>query len=978
MWKREEATVKNGFLSCCLVAAVSVGASAADRVFDVRPCFRNLEPGARTLIADWARKGAEWKAPSGRTKVFVRGQFFYGLERSDYIHNWYERPLFQDTSYAAANERGHSINERSWRKTVSVAKEMGLDGLAFFLENPGCRDVLSRSVLPGAEITVLGEFASERECPRGIDYCADVADALLASPNAFRLGGKTVISSYPFTTWENRTIDFWPKLRAELVRRHGEDKFVFLPYLLVFDGADLDRPSMSAATLEKTREHLREVLRKTDGLFYMLHETDWAPADCLRRAHDEIVIPLVKSVLSEPEFKGKYLGIGFWQGHENVYRHMGIYPSYGLTRLVTALDSIAKVGPDIALGFEWDEENENTHFRPTVSNGQTAQRVMRYYADRFSGRAPHPYPGDDPSLPNLILSYRKSAQAGELLEAQVCNVPDGTGPASGWEISFRWKTPEGRVVRDYPARRLSSADCALVSFDAPVSSLVDHRLLVPELTVAKKGARPRVFAKGFWPVNLEPNANPDVKWVRQALREIVPDVSGGMSVGEADVEGFRTVRAQVKSPVPLRSVEVLDGVDTVYLHDAAKPAGRDLSRRTVRVAFLAMPCFWKQHVAKGTVEIAGAPGAVLSELLPHYVRRKGFVWTLDNPTPRFNFKSVLYADIPAEEFERTEVVIDLPDVLPSRHVRVADVFRENGVSFGLPAGGQVVVTPCTQVGMPPPCDVKEAAFSFPLKVRNPSGVLRLQAIDVNGRLWRGPAVALGKDTGRRQTFHVYERASGTVTRVEADESRMMALDFTFPENFTGAVRSGDRLDMPAVFGGGEGILNERGCGINGILVYGHAMAYGNPPLDRAEAKFITLPRQSLPPYSGFDLRIRLRPDGLKGKEGIYDTGNLGLRIWLEDGVPHAFLSLGNEMLARGKNDTAGVAVTGPALKDGEWNELRLRFDQQTARIEVNGKPGQAKTCCGFEYGAQTPALGVLFDGWRFFRGTFGGFSVRSL
>ena len=114
--KREVMTVKGCFLSCCL-AAVSLGASAAERVFDVRPCFRNLDQDARTLLANWARQGAGWKAPSGRTKIFVRGQFFYGLERSDYIHNWYERPLFQDTSYAAANEQQLLI--RMERKTIA-------------------------------------------------------------------------------------------------------------------------------------------------------------------------------------------------------------------------------------------------------------------------------------------------------------------------------------------------------------------------------------------------------------------------------------------------------------------------------------------------------------------------------------------------------------------------------------------------------------------------------------------------------------------------------------------------------------------------------------------------------------------------------------------------------------------------------------------------------------------------------------------
>ena len=50
-----------------------------------------------------------------RTRIFIRSQLKYGLERDDFLHSWYERPLHQDTTYATrAPNRGPFLNDLSW------------------------------------------------------------------------------------------------------------------------------------------------------------------------------------------------------------------------------------------------------------------------------------------------------------------------------------------------------------------------------------------------------------------------------------------------------------------------------------------------------------------------------------------------------------------------------------------------------------------------------------------------------------------------------------------------------------------------------------------------------------------------------------------------------------------------------------------------------------------------------------------------
>ena len=75
--------------------------------------------------------------------------------------------------------------------------------------------------------------------------------------------------------------------------------------------------------------------------------------------------------------------------------------------------------PDVILLPEWDEFNENTCFRPTVYGGTTTQRIMRYY-EPDQRVDPTPVPGDDTSIPNLILSARKCVTLGEEAFSSCC------------------------------------------------------------------------------------------------------------------------------------------------------------------------------------------------------------------------------------------------------------------------------------------------------------------------------------------------------------------------------------------------------------------------------------------------------------------------------------------------------------------------------------------------------------------------------
>ena len=990
---------------CTLLAVVAAVAfsftsSAAEKAEPfMRPCWRNLTSGAREKIAEYKKAAKGYKRHVDRTKLFVRGQFFYGLGKQYYIRNYYERPLMQDSSLAASNEPGHMLNPESWKRTVGVGRDMLLDGFAFFPTNPGCWDVLPRSVMPGGEATILAELHNG-DRGRGVAHCADVAGRILAAPNAFKIRGRVVITCYPAARWSDKAaLDFWPKLAQELERRHGPGKFAFMPYMSLFDGADLDKGEMTEEILERTRAHLREILEKTDGIFYWLRESSWAAPEVLRRPHDEIVAPLVKSVLAEEKFKDKFLGVGYWQGHENVYRRFGDIASIGFVRLVTALETIEKLQPDFATAFEWDEQNENTHFRPTVSNGKTTQRVMRHFADRIAGRKPSLYPGDEKlrDIPNVAVAYRKSVQAGEHATVQVLAIPDGTEPGGDWTVSFAWKSASGRVVRSFPPKSLASGKCGMVSFTCPAAELVCEQVLEPELVLSAPGRAARTFSDGLWPMNVEANRNPDCKWVRQALRDVAAGTTGSISVGPAQADGTRKVEGRVSGPVPFRSIEVLEGQDTVYMHDAAKPAGRD-DDGTVRfrIAFYALPCFWKEHSSTGIVAVLDSPGVVLSEVNSGLTRRGANTWEFRHKNPMLNFVNVFYADVPAAEARKASILIDLPSAFPRLRVKTADIIDRDAMSFAGPAGVQAVVSrELAQRWMPPPCGVREAKFSFKTKPRSPLSVFRLQAVDENYRVWRGKAVTLLKPSGKTESFAVFEAETSRVARV--DSARIVKPSYRFGPRNGDAYYPAVWRDVPLVGGGGAGLLLGLGCGNS--FRYGHATAVGKFALnsgadaDRTAPRLVTerdggcslefsgssfmsMPLQVIPIFAGFELRMKVMPLGMSGTEGLVDSGRQGFQLYLEDGVPTAFTALGNVIAKLGVNEVAGPTVKGPALKKGEWNDLVYRFDQRHAWFEVNGVAGERVPCSGKMANADVAAIGVALQKLKFFRGKIASIDVR--
>ena len=342
------------------------------------------------------------------TAIFTQAQLKYGAQRSDFLHRWYERPLHQDTSYADASDTVF-LNVPAWRKTVETLRLGGMDGIAFFASQQDQRwDVLEKSLMPGGETQILFELSNAK----GMDGYFAAAERAIKQPNYFRIGGKTVLPVRHAA--ESCPPEFCRKLKAALTERFG-DRFLLLPYGVVFPKA-IGGVSSKPETMRRAREHLRTVLRAADGFFFQGGE-GVVNRRFDRALFESTVAKVVREVFDEDEFRGHKIFGSFLQvGHENDYRWQYFRDSNGTATLCDRAEALLPLKPDLIICPEWDEENENSHFRPTVANGYSTQRIVRHFADRLNGRPPSPFPGDDTSVPNLIVSYRKSLMAGEPVE----------------------------------------------------------------------------------------------------------------------------------------------------------------------------------------------------------------------------------------------------------------------------------------------------------------------------------------------------------------------------------------------------------------------------------------------------------------------------------------------------------------------------------------------------------------------------------
>lgn len=432
--------------------------------------------------------------PSPTTPIFSRAQFKYGLGRADYYGRWVDRPLFADPTLSdPASTSPSQFDNASYRKIQEIVVQSGLRGLGYFPNNRAVDNILNfteKNKIPNFELLLDMTPAGSTE-----DKVAAAGHAL-SNPAAFRINDKVVIVSY---LADQKSPEYWAEVLQKIREAHG-DHFIFLPSIANLGTSTwISRFDQDAITPEleaSAKEELRKWARATDGLYVTSR-----PRTVDRTFHEafyrDFLIRLMKEVLAEPEFAGKkYLGLTACIGHENSTRIGYSLSSNATATLRHSLEAALSARPDVIVMPEWDEQNENSSVRPTVYNGRTAMRLLRHYTARERGELQEPLPGDDTSIPNLILSYRKTLILGEKLKLELLRVPErGVGEKETLKAQLALTDESGNVVYTSEEWEIPPGTLWEHSVSLPSEEFAKYRYLLPVLKVSGAFGE-RIFSEG--------------------------------------------------------------------------------------------------------------------------------------------------------------------------------------------------------------------------------------------------------------------------------------------------------------------------------------------------------------------------------------------------------------------------------------------------------------------------------------------------
>lgn len=941
------------------------------------------DAGARAVLAKYAEKGKNYAPRTGRTAIFARSQLKYGPQRNDYLHRWTDRPLMQDTSLQKFND-GNFINPAVWKVLHGAVRDYGIDGFAFF---PGTKNrpyLFTVSGTPGYTMTILPEFIKNFTVEKNIP----IVDEMIKCPQVYRFNGKFVITTYSGTD----DPEYWVNLKKALTAKYG-DIFLFLPmHNLPRNLIGNNKTTITAAEVEELAEIIRKWLRCVDGYYYNY------PALDINRYFDlafteNVMIPLLNGILSEDEFKNKLLAWGTKVGHENFYvKGSYTYNCGGTSMLRGTVGSAVKAKADVVNLVEWDEENENTHFRPTLANGFSTRRIIRYFAGVAQGKLLPPLPGDDVSVPDVILSYRRVLVAGENLDMEIVNVPcPGNAKAEMLPVTLTLKDLSGKTIRTFNGK-LDNQKLDELRFNVKVADILDSHLLIPELKIGD-----RTFADGFTPIELRANYNGDNKWFKHPIRDLAK-CSTTLQVTPLD-NGKVRVDGKISSEEPLNQVTVLDSGAEIWI-DNDDPRFRETSDRVV----IKITAFAKPRVNikfDGKIRILGAKNlqcGAWHPKEPKYLIQQPDGWDLTGVFPSSMNSRKMVFSFDRASLDTAEIDVNLGLTSPKfstrlfdGRIKVKDIVKKRIFAVAGEGMSHIIFEHNNYpVSIPESSGKKEVEFSIITSPSLPQSVYFIEAIDKKFRTYRSIPVTIFKPSGKKAEFSAFDFADKKAVRVSCDAALLTPIKFFISPEFGAVMKNSGGNQLTGLAGGLASIANHMRFYAEGG--YGNIAIYYMRKLDdnhngaaetvlKENGKYVwkfngkqnvAFPPNTIYPYSGFELTVKCAPVKVNGTRTLLSCSHAGFRLVLKKGVPMAEFYRANAAVR-----PVVKAMGHTKLKSGETAEIKVRFDQKTMQIFTNGVPGTAIPCSGHQLYPQALSVGMDADG-RGFVGEISELSLRPL
>lgn len=911
-----------------------------------------------------------WQAQISPPLVFSSSQLKYGLYQN-YLHRYMDRPLFHDPELRGGENA--VVTAPSFRRIMEIAMMYEMDGLGAIIGNSGmiqryeiAMNVANQGHPQGFQFFPL--FGGDPET----DYKLRTLEIAAEADCTARLGGRMIFGTYGGDRGDPAAI---AQMLADLRARHGD--FIYLTEITAWGdarGEFMADGEVSATTDTAMREHLRRWLDVSDGIdmTYGLHGFRRPDRKFDVAFYRDYVIPTLKSVLSEPRYRDRLLRLGAVTGYFQFMSGSWLDED-GTRTLRRSFEAAMDARPDMIGMAEWDELNEHTCIEPTVTNSLSTQRIIRSYMRTLRGQEQTPNPGDDTSIPNLIVSYRKALTLGEQLEVELLNVPDGT--AGQYTVTPALLDEAGATILRGEPMPLDATQMQEQRWTVPTETLAGRLLLRPSLSITTAAGRTLTYRDGLRHITLRPTENWDYKWVRLPLRDMLPPVEASFTMEPSrGGVGEYVVRGRIRCDEPLASVEVLENDDEIYAVNVNDTFPDRDEQMLLRIDLRAM----HRHDLVGRLWIDGCPAQFHTETDGRYFFNEGNgvranMWF-------GQWQRVFFAGIPRNQASRGTLHLDFTEL--QGEIPLSSLSAHGLYSQHFAPDINVTLEDFRRLPEPPPhIRAPEASFQFTATPRRPHSVFHVRAITRSGKLYHSAPIMIAvRVPGEPVSVAVHSVTENVVTRAQVPEGMIPDIVWDFdPANgsllwtdagipFCGQL--GGRAVAVTYVGGGES--GGLGDSFRNGEAYPQQFTSTAPQWveeDGATAlrfdgrgNYIAFPREVTPRRNAWTLSFEIKPTSTKRQVLWAHHGHYigSVMIYLEDG----------ELWSTYTNETVNSSMQRPGLRLplNEWSSVEISYDLATMRFRVNGELSEALPAPGPGLYIGASVFGGLGSGTEYFEG----------
>ncbi|MCI5778322.1 MAG: LamG domain-containing protein [Lentisphaeria bacterium] len=877
------------------------------------------------------------KAPEGaggkQVRIFAEWAPYW-LDQN-FMGYWIERPLFAMPEYRENREAGH-------RKELESMKRYGIQGLASLdyvasLKQQTAWEI--KAAVPGIEhMVVIPAYA----WPKNYEKIRDAVAFAVKSPLTPRVDGKVLLSCYG-TIQSAQAKALGDKLRSD---PEIGDSFLLpcsMPFLefhadfVRYRDMETDPPRWF---LEKYRAAVREALDNSDGLVLYVKDAVREPGEqmwnmILLPHFEKYMWPIIREELAREKYRDKKILCPVIRGYVN---HLSgkIVAEYGTSQLRRYLDLALQIRPDAIILFEWNEANENTSFQPLNFTSWAVARVVRYYSGLLNGRPAEPLEGDDTSLPNLVLSVRRRAKLGELINYEVLNVPDGV--FSG-VICFqlRLRDENRNVLAEFPLERVDAANLTAVSYRVATDDFKGALAITPELLVITPDGTKRTYT-GFDSTILTASANVIYNETKQALRDLLIPQKENFTV-TAEAGGTYRLDADFAASERLLRLEVTDNHTEVAACDPKQEF--DYEKDAVFLGyFSAMGLLLK---TEGTFRLHNVSDWTLrSDHLAHgvcnTVKKEGDTATC------FTYFSWMRAPfiltVPRTEVENAELEITYPDPVGTQKIRLKDVWEKE--HYAAAFGRHVRLHLARAARLPDYTfalnanqgTINRSVFPY---TRYP--VYQLTAVSESGRVWRSRPIVPTHPRGAKVPMTVFSEFANAPVKLPVAADFIPRIEYRFTPEYGALLTNAFDPWFNAELGGGFNYLEPM-----------HKSAYPRLPKDFQSfaprwvneegnwllrfdgvSNYVNLPRETMP-RGAYAIEMEIRTPGNREQVLLRSYSNR------EPGTLQTVLTADNELIATSAlNSWNAPFRTGLKVPTDRWCRIRVNYDLAHLTFEVDGQ-----------------------------------------